>query len=239
MGLRGPKIKDWSSFKWTSDLAYCVGLIATDGCLINDGRHINFTSSDIQLVKLFKKLLNRKNRIAYKTSSTSKKKCPFIQFGDVAFYKWLLNIGLIPKKSLILGSLLIPDKYYADFIRGCFDGDGSIYSYMDPRWASSHMFYISIVSCSKKFIDWMRKKCLELFKINGHISIGKIKNRHNLYQLRYAKNESLVLINNMYYDSQVPCLIRKKDKIKSILEKHNGFVSNKEKRTFLKKTLTI
>lgn len=239
MGLRGPKVKDWTSISWTPDLAYCIGLLATDGCLINDGRHINFTSGDIQLVKLFRNLLKRKNKICYKTSGTSKRKCPYLQFGDVGFYKWLINVGITPRKSLTIGPLQVPDHFYADFIRGCFDGDGSIYSYMDPRWANSHMFYISIVSCSKSFVQWMREKCNDLFGIKGHISESNLKSGHRLFQLRYAKRESLVLISNMYYNNEVPCLERKRIKINNILEKHNQFIVNPNKITFLKRTLNI
>ena len=31
---------------WTPALAYAVGLAATDGCLVNTGRHVAFVSSD-------------------------------------------------------------------------------------------------------------------------------------------------------------------------------------------------
>ena len=52
------------NFNWTSDLAYVIGLLATDGCLSSDGRHIIMRSSDIQLLEIFKKCLNISNRIS-------------------------------------------------------------------------------------------------------------------------------------------------------------------------------
>ena len=76
MGKRGPKPKEIISQEWDPNLAYCVGLLATDGCLYNDGRHISFVSADIQLVELFKNLLKLSNRISYKNSGSSGKKCP-------------------------------------------------------------------------------------------------------------------------------------------------------------------
>ena len=34
--------------KWTSELAYAVGLLTTDGSLSKDGRHIDLTSKDVE-----------------------------------------------------------------------------------------------------------------------------------------------------------------------------------------------
>jgi len=233
MGKRGPKPREAIAREWNSDLAYCVGLIATDGCLYNDGRHISFVSADIQLIKLFKNLMKLSNRIGYKVGNSSGRRCPHIQFGNVGFYKWLLGIGLTPRKSLTLGALSIPSKYFIDFARGCFDGDGTIYSYMDPRWANSHMFYVSFTSASKLFIDWFRDKTTNTLGISGHIS-----STENFYQLRFAKEESLVLISKMYYSKKVPCLERKRQKIRNILKIHRR-IQLENPRTFLKKTAEI
>jgi len=51
---------------WTADLAYVVGLTTTDGSLSKDGRHIDFTSKDKELIKSFAKILKLKNRIGSK-----------------------------------------------------------------------------------------------------------------------------------------------------------------------------
>lgn len=233
MGKRGPKPKEIVEKKWNPNLAYCIGLIATDGCLYNDGRHISFVSADIQLVELFKRLMKLSNRIGYKTSGSSGRRCSHIQFGNIEFYNWLIEIGLTPRKSLTLGPLKIPPKYFVDFARGCFDGDGSIYSYMDPRWANSHMFYISYASASKLFVNWFRDQFSSLVGIHGHISVTR-----NMFQLRFAKKESLVLIKKMYYSKQIPCLERKREKIITILKKHRDMQSINP-RIFLKKTRKI
>ena len=73
-------------------------------------------------------------------------------------HQFLISIGLTSAKSKTIPKLKIPKEYYVDFLRGCFDGDGSFYSYFDPRWKSSFMFYISFTSASKSFIDWIRKE---------------------------------------------------------------------------------
>ena len=199
---------------WSNNLAYIVGLIATDGCLNIDGRHIDFTSQDIQLIKTFKSCLGLKNKIGFKVSGYSGRKCPHIQFGDITFYNWLLEIGITPHKSKTIEKLKIPDEYFFDFLRGHFDGDGCCYSYWDKRWHSSFMFYITFVSASEKHILWLKYKIEKLLRIKTEIH----KERGTIYTLRFAKESSKILISKMYYKENLPCLLRKKSKIKKILK---------------------
>lgn len=224
---------------WRPELAYVVGLIATDGCLYNDRRHINLTSKDLQLIRTFKKCLGLRNKEGKKNSGFADTWAYNLQFGSVDFYNFLLDIGLTPAKSKTMSEIKIPKEYFPDFLRGLFDGDGTIYSYMDPRWASSHMFYTAFVSASKLFIDWLQKQGNGILGINGRISISRKVEGNTVYQLKYAKKESLVLIGHMYYNHKVPCLKRKRDKIRKILKKHNYFINKLDKRTFLKKSLII
>lgn len=203
------------STKWCEKLAYAVGLLATDGCLYNDGRHIDFTSQDVQLIKTFQKCVGIKNKIGFKISGYSVKKCPHIQFGDVAFYKWLLTIGITPHKSKTISDLKIPNKYFFDFLRGHFDGDGCCYSYWDKRWRSSFMFYMTFASASENHITWLRKKIKKLTSVNGFVSKTT---KNDFFQLRYAKKESKILIPKMYHRMGLPCLNRKFEKLQSILE---------------------
>jgi len=66
------KNKDFK-VKWSPHFAYSIGLIATDGCLYNDGRHISLTSKDVELLITFKKCLGLTNKIALKGGITQKK----------------------------------------------------------------------------------------------------------------------------------------------------------------------
>jgi hypothetical protein len=156
--------------------------------------------------------------------NSSGQECLRIQFKNRFFYDFLLSIGLTPKKSLTMGVLDIPDKYFFDFLRGCFDGDGSFYSYWDKRWRSSFMFYIEFISASKKHIDWLRKELKDRLNIFGHmVKDGK----NSTYQLKYAKKESLEIIKKIYYDREVICLTRKRLKIEKALK-----INHKQQQTY-------
>lgn len=197
--------------EWSPNFAYAIGLLTTDGNLSPDGRHIVFTSKDKELALNFKKCLKINNIIGRKSEKRGRvKKYLRVQFGDVIFYKFLLTIGLMPNKTKIISNLDIPSEYFFDFLRGHFDGDGTFYSYWDPRWKSSFMFYTVFVSASKNHINWLRKMVFNFIKIKGHITKSV---NDSVYQLKYAKAESLKLFPELYYDKDIVCLSRKRLKI--------------------------
>ena len=50
------------------------------------------------------------------------------QFSYAALYRWLLTVGLMPRKSLVLGGIDVPDEHLMTLARGLLDGDGSVYT---------------------------------------------------------------------------------------------------------------
>ncbi len=216
MGARGPKPKRIIFEKWTPNLAYAIGLIATDGCLSRPefGYLIDLTSKDKEQLRNYCKCLGIPVTIGKKLSGTGKKSFR-VQFKNFLFYEFLLRLGITPAKSKTLGPLLIPDEYFFDFLRGAFDGDGCSYSYWDKRWKSSFMFYMGFASASKKYIDWIRQNVFKFLKIYGHVT----KDGNGVtYQLKYAKNDSIKLCKKLYYSKKVVCLQRKRLKIIKTLD---------------------
>ena len=212
--MAGIKPKEKANRKWSHKLAYAIGLLASDGCLSKDRRHIDLTSKDVEQLENFMTCLEIKNKIGQKLAGHKKGVYFRVQFGDVALYKFLLSVGLTPAKSKTLGALSIPKKYFFDFLRGSFDGDGSFYSYYDPRWRSSFMYYTVFVSASNDHIEWLREVLAQTLGVKGHISQD---GRKRTKQLKYAKRESLKILKNMYYSDTVVCLSRKRLKIQKAL----------------------
>lgn len=201
--------------EWSPEFAYAIGLLVTDGNLSPDGRHFNLTSKDIELIELFKKALNLKNKIGRKARGGEvEKKYYVIQFGDVLFYDFCVSIGLHPKKSKTLAEIEVPRKYFLDFLRGHFDGDGTFHSYWDPRWKSSFMFYTIFLSASKAHIDWLREFIFKELGVCGHMTKAATD---STYQLKYAKAESLIVLRAMYRNKKLFSLSRKKLKIEGVL----------------------
>ena len=76
------------------------------------------------------------------------------------------------------------------------------------------MFYTIFVSASKNYIIWLRERIKQTINLRGHIT-KSINN--SIYQLKYAKSESLKLLSKLYYNVEVICLSRKRRKIEKAL----------------------
>jgi intein/homing endonuclease len=216
MRKSGVRPKGQVSIRWSADFAYAIGLLASDGYLSQNGNYISLVSKDREQVQNFISALKLKPLTIGTNLSGSRKSMSYrVQFGDVLFHAWLKTIGITAKKSKTIGALAVPDRFFFDFLRGVFDGDGSFYSYYDKRWKCSFMFYLIFASGSKKFIYWLRQVTEKKLGVRGHISEDKKK---SVLQLKYAKAESLKIIKKMYYSNSVPCLKRKRTKIFTALK---------------------
>lgn len=214
MAKRGPKPKKLVDTTWSGDFAYSLGLLATDGCLARTQTLVDLTSKDKEQLQNFNKCIGLNLKIAKKNTGYENEAWR-VQIKNRIFYDFLISIGFTPAKSRTIKKISIPSEYFFDFLRGCFDGDGSFYSYWDTRWKSSFMFYTSFVSASRPFILWIRKEIQNRINIKGHLGSAKKKNIY--YQLKYAKGESLQLIEKMYENPKGLYLTRKKLKIDKAL----------------------
>ncbi len=215
------KIAGARKIVWSADFAYCVGLIASDGCLSNDNRHIDFTSKDFELTRIFRDILRPNVMIGQKLNGHGFSAYR-VQFSDVALYDFLVQIGLTPQKSKTIHKLAIPNQYFADFLRGCFDGDGTSFGFWDKRWRSSFMFYLLLASASKLFLEWIRARNTELFGVSD--ACIREPGSSRVYSLAYAKKDSKILFDAMYYSKDIPYLQRKYDKIVAFFETDSAII---------------
>jgi|SRR3989344_2414637 len=208
MSKRLSKVK----IEWSSNFAYAIGLIASDGNLSRDGRHIIMTSKDEEMVLNFKKCLNLNNKIGKFARGGSKDKKYFkVQFGDKNFHEFLITLGITPAKSRTIGPLKINKKYFSDFFRGLFDGDGNINIFWHPE--SRHpQLRIRFFSASDKFINWIKQTLNSILDTKG---FDMFHSRE--FELAYAKADSIKLVKFFYYKNFETCLTRKYIKSKPFL----------------------
>ena len=194
-----------ANVEWTADLAYAIGLITTDGCLSGDGRHMEFCSKDVENVEHLRRCLGLRNVISMKKRGSA----PFleyyrVQFGNVRFYRFLQTIGLHPRKSRTLEKVNAPRQYFADFVRGLWDGDGSITSCRHPE--SRHLQWRAHLSSgSVKFLEWLGQAIQEFYGLTGDIQPTR-----KIHRLVYYKREGAKLLRIMYQRPDAVCLGRKR-----------------------------
>ena len=211
--------------EWSPAFSYAIGLIASDGNFTKDGRIINFTSKDEELVDTFKRCLNVENKIGRKArGGEAEKKYFVIQIGDRNFHDYLGSIGLTPAKSRTIGPLKIPDNVFADFLRGCIDGDGTIGTFNHPETKRPQV-RLRLASASRPFLDWVHAKVKVLFSIQGGwITATSGRSGKVCFYLCFGKTDSIHLLKFLYYDDVQFFLSRKLLIVKKLLRTHAGVV---------------
>jgi len=202
---------------WSDDMAYIVGLTATDGCLFTGVRKINFKSEDRRLVATYLELLGRTNRIKEQLTRTGNI-VYFTEFHDSRLYEWFRSVGLMPRKSLVLGEIDVPDARLLALARGLLDGDGSIINevYRADTGDRSDYYWEYLItrftSASRPHLDWLEARIRALTGLRGRVGEVKRKpdpTRHPFFRLEYGKLASHVLLP-LLYPREMPCLERKR-----------------------------
>jgi predicted DNA-binding protein YlxM (UPF0122 family) len=205
---------------WSNEMAYVLGLIYTDGCL-DPGKRIDptrkttlkvgrlqFAQKEVELVEKFLNLMECDARISFAKKRVLKEttagEMHYVQINSDRLYYQLIRLGLTPKKSLIVGFPKIPEQYVRHFIRGCWDGDGTIF-------LSKAGVSVGFVSGSLSFI-----KSLMTVLENAGLSRRKLYTNANgsSYYFRYSRREDVLnLYNFMYYEVPESHLLLRKFQI--------------------------
>jgi len=179
-----------------SALWYVVGLITTDGCLSNDHRHIDIISKDYQLLETIKSAAALTNKISDKYNGRGQMSYR-IGMANRKFYDFLLAIGLMPRKSRILGPVDVPRGYFTDFLRGVIDGDGCIRTWIHPtnygcQWS------LRVYSGSERFLRWLRDMITQQLHVTGSMHINDFK-VNPCWILKYGKMAAREICQQCYY----------------------------------------
>ena len=198
--------------EWSPEWAYAIGLVATDGCLAG-GKFVAFTSKDLDLVETFKRCVGAqaptgRNGNAYR-----------VQICDVRLFRWLMSLGLTPRKSLTLGALNVPRELIADTVRGLLDGDGSVITTLtipNRKRYPGHVYQrllVQFLSGGARHIDWLRATLNEELGLQGWVQTRRreatTREYAPLYLLRYSKHEAMRLLQWLYASESAPRLARK------------------------------
>lgn len=194
-------------------MAYAVGLLATHGCLVSDHKTVAFVSGDRDLVVTLLSCVNRPDvRVFFNC------RCWRARIGDVALYRWLLSVGLTPRKSLTLGAIDVPEEHLLPLVRGLLDGDGSVLSYVHNPVRRDYPAYryprltTVFYSASRAHLEWLAERLRRSLQITGFVATRtNDAPRHDLYALTFGKHASTQLLSALYRDRDAPCLERKRE----------------------------
>ncbi len=114
-------------------MSYLLGYIVADGCIHKrkDRKNsyvLNITSKDRNHLVRINETLHSDYPISIKYNS-QRMPCSQIQISNLEICKDLMNLGISPRKTIHLEPIGVLGNYFSDFVRGFFDGDGSVYIY--------------------------------------------------------------------------------------------------------------
>jgi len=189
--------------KWTFEMAYVLGFFAADGYITVNKRGGQFWCiqiTDKELLENIKKVIEAEHKISIRLPDKNKPNENIIyrlQIGSIEMCDDLQKLGFSERKTKSLAIPNVPKKYFQDFVRGYFDGDGSIWmgKIHKERKTKHDVLKLTFTSCSYEFIKKLHIE-LSLFGIEGGC-IYKPKNKQ-FCRLQFSTFNALKLYDFMY-----------------------------------------
>lgn len=187
--------------EWNSDIAYLCGLIASDGHISRKYSEVDFTSTDEQLVKNVKYITenyiidDNSDISKVKTKDKHRDRYKYSIYSHLLYY-FLNDVGIKHNKTQKISSVSVPDKFFPDFIKGEFEGDGTI-CLVDGNYVSS------IYSGSREYLEWIYDNIKRLNKNITGGSIGTDKRNNVSYSLNFGLEDTKYLSKFMYNNSDL------------------------------------
>lgn len=187
---------------WSKNMAYIFGLWCADG---NIGTQSNGYQFSIKLHKNDRYLLQQildemqSEHIIY----DKKDNCCEIIIGSKTIYYDIISLGGKEQKSLDLKFPNVPKEFLFDFIRGYFDGDGSVIkTYRCAKFYGNYDF----ISELKDILELYNIKSCKIYDI--HETKEQYKNK--LFGIQIREKQSFYNLYKLMYNDINNCLYLKR-----------------------------
>lgn len=178
--LHPPTVQDFFD-KWTDMSAYVFGFLYSDGHLRKDGKAAIIAQSHADGLEH----LTRIQEVTGGSLYSNKNGGHHLTLLGKSVCSRLSVLGVpFGSKSLIVSMPEIPERYLPFFVRGIFDGDGSIHSFHNSH--NSFIIQTNISSGSEDFLMSLKNLLFSRLGIEGSLITGK-----TCWHLRYSTHESL------------------------------------------------
>jgi intein/homing endonuclease len=182
--------------KWSKDMAYIFGFWWADGCIYNTKIFdITVSKKDKYIIKQIANILNYSGN----TYDYVDKQVARINFCCAEMCKDIVMLGGLETKSLSSDFPKIPQEYLRDFIRGYFDGKGTISKIKRKRLNTSF-------HCDYQFAFTLKS----ILKYEANINGGSYDWDNQI--LKFGNKDSIKLGEYLYKDNPKLYLVRKKAK---------------------------
>lgn len=203
----------------TPDMAYLLGFLGADGCVSRKSNEIVIllAQKDAELLQKIASIISLDKPVKLYTDSNGRD-CAKLSFSSSKIKEDLANYGIVPHKTL---SFSFPEKldkrYYVDFIRGFWDGDGWI-----SRTGSGTTF--GIVCANENLLQTV----IDFFEDQYQIPKVTIYSRKRginyarVYEIHYMTRSANRIFDILYDTSSSLFLARKKEKFFELKNRYTG-----------------
>ncbi|MCP6726837.1 MAG: hypothetical protein KJI69_02235 [Patescibacteria group bacterium] len=185
--------------KWSSRMAYILGFILADGCIIkgtyngySDSLKFGVQKSDIDILEKIKKELDSEHKISLH------KNAAYLSITSQKIVDDLKSLSISYRKSLREKIPELPPKFTKDFIRGIVDGDGSVA--IDKKGYPKLSVY-----GGKRTILFLQNHFL--IKLDMYSKIARLTKskdgKHYLFSINYRTNPAKEIIQYLYEDADL------------------------------------
>ena len=202
----------------TEEKAYWLGFMFADGYIVNhenrygeDSFGLTLAEDSLDSIEKFKKSLNATNPIRYDNSKSIGQPQAKIVLTSQKTVNDLIDKGCVKQKSLILQPpKKVPEKLLSHFIRGFFDGDGSLMKYNYNNYPSYNINFTT----TYEMAIWLRD-------IFGKGDVHKEKRRDFTWYYSIGGNRQVLDICHYMYDEATIWMNRKYARYQELLVKYN------------------
>lgn len=204
----------------TFEKAYWLGFLMADGNLYKATKgaetslQVNLGKVDIGHIEKLKVFLDTDAPI----HMVEKTNAACFSVSSESLANGLIKWGCIPKKSLVLQFPNIPGEFYAPFVLGYFDGDGSVFQV--SKTANKYGIRVNFCSGSCDFMERMQIILLNAARIST-TPLQKRKNS-NIYLFNIERKADVRKIYEWFYSGATVYLDRKKKKFDELIN-NKGF----------------
>lgn len=193
-GKKAPTVDEDSFSELSEAGAYWAGFIAADGNVDNKKRiRIMLKYDDILHIEKFAKFVNSTHAIQTNTDTYNRCAIEFTSAKMCNDLSTIYNIG--PNKTDKLLPPIINTEFIPHFIRGVFDGDGSICESFSNANSITATLYATLVSGSIDFTSW-----LETFLEFSNITFST-QNKPGAQQIKLNTLQAIKFLNIIYQNS--------------------------------------
>lgn len=195
------------------NMAYILGFIAADGTVRKDNNEIKITlnANDAELLEKISEELELSRPIKFFTNSKGYECCT-LWFTSSQIKKDLAVYNIVPSKTF---TFKFPEnlkkEYWIDFIRGYFDGDGSVST------SGAHAIKWQVCAATSDVLEHI----VDYFYTEYQIPKVKVREEkrpvHNLFTICYSTNATKKIYEILYTENSM-FLPRKKEKFTQLVQ---------------------